>query len=355
MTRRLVGSIVAVLFLWGASSFALQEKISPLSDFQNNKDYKQYEEIKKEADVQKRSDLLLNFIKEHPISRSLFYFATEYQETIKPQLEKKDWAKAVTMIEAFMAALPTDKMITDAQIPVGVEEFQKQQLQPIKMQFQKLLRAIYMEAKNLPKAAELQEAIYAAEPDIEGLKLLSSIYLGMQNYDKFLIYAQKIMAANPMDQPLGYGTALQMAQVYLQKKDTAAAIDLINKVMDVYGDKVPPNVQEAQWDATRVWAYGIIAQDVYGKKDYVKSIEAYGKVVKFDRKNDTAYYYIGMSKWRNSDQDGAVEAFAKCVALNKATAVKAKEYLETLYKAKHSESLDGLDAVLAKAKTDLGI
>jgi tetratricopeptide (TPR) repeat protein len=349
--------MVAILFLWGASSFALQEKISPLSDFQYKKDYAQYEEIKKEADLQKRADLLLNFEKEHPINRILSYLATEYLAAAKPHLEKKDWPKVIAMAEAFTAALPTDKMIADAQIPVGVEEFQKQQLQPTKMQFQKLLRAIYLESKNLAKAVELQEAIYAVEPDSEGLQLLASLYLGMQNYDKFLANAQKIMAASPMDQPLGYGTALQMAQVYLQKPnpDAAAATDLLTKVMDVYGDKVPPNVPEAQWNPTRAFAYGVIAQGIYAKKDFVKAQELYEKVAKFDPKRDDAYYYIGMSKWQNKDQDGAIEAFAKCIALNKPTAAKAKNYLEQLYKAKHNDTLDGLEAVLAKAKADLGI
>jgi tetratricopeptide (TPR) repeat protein len=356
MTRRLVSSIVVILFLWGASCFALQEKISPLSDFQYNKDLKQYDDIKKESDASKRADLLLNYIKEHPISRILFYLVTDYQAAaINPSIEKKDYAKAISLIEALKTILPTDQAITDAQIPVGVEEFQKQQLQPAKAQLQKLLLALYMETKNLPKAAEIQEGIYAAAPDSAGLQVLASIYLGMQNYDKYLPLAQKIMAENPIEQPVGYSTALQMVQVYLQKQDAANATDLLTKLMDVYGDKVPPNTQESQWNITRAWAFGIIAQGVYAKKDYAKALELYGKVAKFDPKNDAAYYYIGMSKWQGKDPEGAIEAFAKCTVLNKPTAAKAKSYLEQLYKARHQDTLDGLDQVLAKAKTDLGL
>jgi len=36
-------------------------------------------------------------------------------------------------------------------------------------------------------------------------------------------------------------------------------------------------------------------------------------------------------------------------------AKKAQEYLEQLYKARHNDTLDGLDQVLAKAKSELGI
>jgi hypothetical protein len=91
----LIGSITAILVLCGISAFALQEKISPLSDFQYKRDYAQYEGIKKEADIQKRADLLKAFVKEHPISRILLYVATDYMECVRPLIEKKDWAKAI--------------------------------------------------------------------------------------------------------------------------------------------------------------------------------------------------------------------------------------------------------------------
>ena len=74
-----------------------------------------------------------------------------------------------------------------------------------------------------------------------------------------------------------------------------------------------------------------------------------------DPKNDDAYYYIAMSKWNGGDQAGAIPYFARASVLNKKRAMKAREYLEQLYKAENSDSLEGLDAVLAKAKADLGV
>jgi hypothetical protein len=43
------------------------------------------------------------------------------------------------------------------------------------------------------------------------------------------------------------------------------------------------------------------------------------------------------------------------VVLKKTLAPKAQEYLEQLYKPLHNNTLDGLDQVLAKAKSELGI
>ncbi len=351
---RLIGLTAAILILCGANTFALQEKISPLSDYQYKRDYAQYEGIKKEADVQKRGELLLAFIKEHPISRILLYAATDYQESVKPFLEKKDWAKAISLEEGLMALVPSVKTVQDAGIPTGVDSFIKEQLLPTQKLILSSLVTAYYQSQNWPKAAETAEKIYEMAPDKSLLPAIADIYLKF-NADKYLAYGQKILAEFPMDQLQGYGTAIQMAQVYIQKQDIAAATDLFSKVMDVYGDKVPPNVPEAQWNATRAVAYGVIATGVYAKKEYSKAQELYEKVVKFDPKRDDAYYFIGMCKWQNKDPEGVIESFAKCVVLNKTQAKKAQQYLEDLYKARHNDSLEGLDKVLDKAKTDLGI
>jgi len=353
--RRFVGTAAVILMLGGITTFALQEKLSPLSEYQYKKDFAQYESIKKEADTQKRSELLLDFLKEHPISRMLLYVATEYMECVKPHLAKNDFAKTISMVEAMQALLPTEKAIQDAQIPVGVEEFRKDQLIPTQASAYQVLLTAYYQSNNLPKAAEEAEKLYALSSNKALLPALADIYFKMQNWDKYLPYGQKMLAEFPIDQPQGYTTAIQMAQVYIQKQDVASATDLLSKVMDVYGDKVPPNTQEAQWNATRAFAYGVIASGVYAKKEYPKALELYEKVAKFEPKREDAHYYMGMCKWQTQNPEGAIGSFAKCVVLNGQLAARARQYLEQLYKARNKDTLDGLDQVLAKAKAELGM
>jgi tetratricopeptide (TPR) repeat protein len=352
--QRFVGTAAVILIFCGASAFAFQEKVSPLSDYQYKKDFAQYDTIKKEADTQKRADLLIAFIKERPISKMLLYAANDYMECVKPSLAKNDFPKAISMLEALWTVLPTAKTVQDAALPAGVEDFLKDLLNAQKLTISSMAGAYY-QSQNWPKAAETVEKLYELAPDKATLPLLADIYLKMQNLDKYLACGQKILAEFPMDQPQTYTTAIQMAQVYIQKQDVNSAIDLLSKVMDVYGDKLPPNTPEAQWNATRAFAYGVIASGVYTKKDYPKALELYEKVAKFDPKRDDAYYYIGMSKWQTKDPEGAIDAFAKCVTLNKATAKRAQQYMEDLYKARHNNTLDGLDQVLAKAKSELGM
>jgi len=41
--------------------------------------------------------------------------------------------------------------------------------------------------------------------------------------------------------------------------------------------------------------------------------------------------------------------------LNGQLEARAKQYLEDLYKARHNDTLDGIEEVMAKAKTELGM
>jgi tetratricopeptide (TPR) repeat protein len=356
MIRRLVGSIVAVMMLCGASGFAQEERISPLSDFLYKRDYQRFEEIQKEADSRQKADLLFALIKERAISRILLHAVTDYLETaIRPVIEKQDWANATSRLESLMALMPSEKQVHAEEIPVGVEDYLNQQLAPARASILRAFLAVHLGAQNLPKAAETAERLHALSPDISGIQLLADIYLQMQNYDKYMVYGKQIIDKTPISQPLGYGTALQMAQVYLQQQNVNAATDLYEKVMNVYGDKVPPNVPEAQWNQLRAVAFGLMAARVYQKKDYAKAQQLYGRVLQFDSKRDDAYYFIGMARWQQQNPEGAVEPFAKAVVLKRDYAQRAQQYLEQIYKGLNNDSLDGIDKVLSAARSELGI
>ena len=362
MTRRFVSLTIIILLLCGASGFALQDKISLLSDYQYTKrDLPRYEGIKKETDSQKLAGLLIEFMKERPINRLITYIIQDYQNAIVGHLGKKEWDRAVSMAEQMQAVLPSDKAVdqavADGDVTVvenNVVEF-KQQVQQARLQMQQAILSAYYSSGNWAKAAETQEKIYAAAPSSQGVQLLADIYLQMQNYDKYLEYAKKIMAESPVTQPVGFNAAFSSVQIYMQKQDMAAATDLYKKLMDAYGDKLPEGLTAAQWNPQRATGYSLLAQEPYSKKDYPKALEMFEKVVKADPTNGDAYYYIGLCKWQTEGQDSAVEPLAKSVVLNKASAARARQNLEQIHKAKNSDSLDGLDDILAKAKASLGI
>ncbi len=344
---------MATLVALCAFAAGAQEKISPLSDYQYKKDYAQCEGIMKEADLQKRADLLMAFQKEHPISKMLDYVALQYLECVKPQIQKKDWAKAISMEEAFLALMPTEKTVQAAAIPVGVDEFIKKQLVPSQKAMYQALTAAYFQSNNLPKAAENAEKAYAVAPDKAGVATLADIYLRMQNYDKYLTYGEKILAEFPMDQ--AYGTALQMVQVYSQKQNGAKAMEILSKVVAAFPDKTPPGMKEDAWNAVKANYWNQKAAESYKQKDYPAAMDLFAKALKASPQNDEAYYYIGMCKWNSKDLDGAIEPFAKAAVLGKSFAKRAQDNLDQLWKARHPDNPAGIEEVKAKAKADLGI
>jgi tetratricopeptide (TPR) repeat protein len=354
MTRalRIIGVMVIMVALCATFAGA-QEKISPISDYQYKKDYAQVEGIIKEADLQKRADLLVAFQKEHPISKMLDYVALQYLECVKPYLQKKDWAKAISMEEAFLALMPTEKTIQAAAIPVGVDEYTKKQLIPSQKVIYQALVGAYFQSNNLPKAAEMAEKAYAAAPDKQGVATLADIYLRMQNYDKYLVYGEKILAEFPMDQ--SYGIALQMVQVYSQKQNAAKAMEILSKVVEAFPDKTPPGMKEEAWNVLRANYWNQKAADAYKQKDYPKAIQLFTHATKFAPQNDEAYYYLGMCKWSSKDMDGAIEPFARAAVLGKSFAKRAQDHLDELWKARHPDKPAGIEEVKAKAKADLGI
>ncbi|MBZ5498710.1 MAG: tetratricopeptide repeat protein [Acidobacteriia bacterium] len=311
-----------------------KEEIPPDSDYMFRKYSAVIDEIKaKETDPQRRADALLAWVKNNPrATRAIAYAGSYYGEVVSGLIKAGDSQKALAMIQAFQAAAPADKTLNSLEM------------------------SAYYQTKNYAKAAEIGERMYAEKPSLEMANTLYTLYAQANNPDKMLVYGEKLVAEVPIDK--SFGVALQLAGIYAQRKNNEKALNLFSQVMGVYGDKVPPGVQEAAWNTTRASAFSMIAADSYLKKDLPKAIELYEKVTRFASNGEEAcqaWYYIGMAKWQGKDQKGAIEPFAKAYVLGKTLSPRAKENLDNLYKAEHNGSLDGLDAVISKAKSDLGI
>lgn len=336
---------LSLLCLWAPFASAQGKKVAepppqkveipPDSDYMYNKDRAVIDDIKaKETDPQRRADALVAWVKNNPrATRAIAYAAFAYSEVVSGVLKGGDSQKALTMIQTFQAAAPADASLVSLQI------------------------SAYYQAKNFAKAAEIGEKLYGEKPTIEMATELYAIYANTNNLDKIVQYGEKLVADMSIDK--SYSVAVQLANIYLQRKNADKALSLFSKLMDAYADKVPAGYKEADWNAERVLAFSVMAADSYTKKDFPKAIDLYTKVITFAPKTDeaacTAWYYIGMAKWQGKDQKGAMEPFANAYVCGKSLSQKAKDNLDNLWKAAHNNSLDGEDAVTAKAKSDLGI
>jgi tetratricopeptide (TPR) repeat protein len=85
------------------------------------------------------------------------------------------------------------------------------------------------------------------------------------------------------------------------------------------------------------------------------AVAPFKKALTLTPADDAAFYGIGFSYTILNDYPNAESNLAKAVALNGPVASAARSLLEEIYKGQHKNSLDGLDAVIAKAKTELSI
>jgi tetratricopeptide (TPR) repeat protein len=361
-------SLITILFLvWGINVFALQnedqevqpageQKISTLSDYLYSKDLERYKQIQAVTDNQKKIDQLTAYLKERPISKLLFNAVTDYMASAS-RIAGNNYDRLISMAETLWELVPTDQEIAaEAKfIPVGLEDFKKQHLLPARSLILKQIAAAYYQKQNFAKAAEYAERAYATTPDIQMAQLLFDSYEQLKNEDKVVAYGKKILDKVPMRERQGYVTALKLADIYIKKQDANAAIQMFTKIMDVYGNSVPPNIPEAEWNKTRIFAYSLMARDAYSKSNYEKAEKLFQTVLSFDSQLDEPYYYLGMCRWKSKDQQAAIVYFARCAVLNKSYAERANKYLQELYKATYPNKPEGLQDVINQAKKDLGI
>src|SRR5436190_22644925 len=98
----LLGIGIGALAVCISPAFTQQGKIDPQSDYQYRKDYAQVDGIMKEADPQKRADMLLAFVKEHPESRMIPYVSGYYSQIVATHAQAGAWAKVIEMNEALL-------------------------------------------------------------------------------------------------------------------------------------------------------------------------------------------------------------------------------------------------------------
>ncbi len=77
------------------------------------------------------------------------------------------------------------------------------------------------------------------------------------------------------------------------------------------------------------------------------------KLIKVRPKVGEAYYCQGFALRNLKKPDEAMEALAKCYILKNPVSAKAKTLFDMIYKAQHRGSLEGQQAIIAKARQDL--
>ena len=331
MNRALI-LMIACLWIPGGVVFA-QEPIEPPegipveSDWLYRRHYAQVQEIM-QAPLDQRQPKLENFYRKlHRMAKMRQVMVGFFGQIVKDYeaAGKSQEAKALTakMMDLFPQLRPTPKQ---------------------------LLGQAY-QAKNYARVIELGEKLYATKPDSTLAAMLADSYIATQNGPKALDYSQKALKA--LGTKEGVYFAVWLAEYYTSQQDLNNAMKHYDQLLRAFPGQVPPKWDAERWSQILATAYNLQANDAYLRSDYKTAIQRFYESLKYSPKNEQAYLFIGLAHWKEQEMVEAMGAFAMATVLDRPGSAKARGYLEQIYKSRNSDSLDGIEELLDRARQAL--
>ncbi|RPI23561.1 MAG: hypothetical protein EHM61_19460 [Acidobacteria bacterium] len=306
------------------------EGVTPESDWLYAKHLEQVQgTIMKEADPNLRVQKLENFTKKLPPQAKILPYMESFFLQTAEELQKAGKTQEANAVMAKVVELfPNSPTVKTQQFMTAFQN------------------------KDYPKAITLGEELNAANPNPQMTAMLAQAYMATSNGPKAAEYSQKILeASGPKD---GAFYLLWLAEYNNAQKNVPKALEYYSTFLQTFPEDAPPQGWAPDvWNRHKATAYALKAGQAYAAKDCATATQNFEQSLKFAPKNDTAYLMIGMCQWRAQQLDQAEQSFIKAVAIGGPASTKAREYLEQIWKPRHNGTVDGLDAAVAKAKTDL--
>jgi tetratricopeptide (TPR) repeat protein len=293
-------------------------------------EYKALQDIQAEKDASKKSDMIFKFLKEKPKSSYKPNVAAEFQKIIVDLRNEKKWNQIIAWGERFLEVDPNDSF-TIAN-----------------------MAGAYEATGNSKGFATFGEKVYASKPSAELALEIARAYQKLGNEAKYLQWREKVLASDPDNVEI----LSDMTQKYMASQNTAQALKYARQCLKALPNaKKPADVDEQAWKNTVNQAYaisyGVIGANAYQNKSYLEAIKNLDSAVKYYKRNETAYYYLGMSYWQQNNLESAMLNFAKAYILRGSTSASAKKYLDQLWASGHRNSLAGEERVIDRAQQDL--
>lgn len=306
------------------------EGIPPSSDYVYRQQYDQVQGIMKLPLAERATKLEAYMKKCHKDAKILQYMEAFFSQIVQDLQKGGQTAQAEALTQKMIQMFPKSDNI-------------------MAQQFQ----AAY-KSKDYTKAIELGEQIRAKAPnDAQVLVMLAQSYMATKQTAKVVEISPKIVQVLGPKKGISY--VVWMADYYKGQKDSTNAIKYYDMAIGAYPSSVPEGWDANQWKAVVANAYQVRASNAWAREDFDGVIESYSTLLSYDPKNDGAYLFIGLSYWKQQKLDMAQAAFARAVVLGGENSARARKYLEQIYGPLNNNSLDGLDAILEKAKADLGV
>jgi tetratricopeptide (TPR) repeat protein len=111
---------------------------------------------------------------------------------------------------------------------------------------------------------------------------------------------------------------------------------------------------KSQLESNVLHDYLQIAQDLSNQSKWDVVVTQAERFIKIRPKTGEAYYFLGAALKQQNKIPEAMDALAKCYVLQCRVSERARQFLEVIYKGTHGGTTTGLDAIIQKAKTEIG-
>jgi tetratricopeptide (TPR) repeat protein len=286
--------------------------------------------IQNEKGVSKKAELIFSFLKEKPKSAYKPNVMAEYQKVIIDLKNAKQWNEIIALGDKFLDVAPGDDFT------------------------EKALVVAYAETNNMRGFATYGEKAYAQKPSAALALAIAQAYQKLGNDAKYVQWREKVLAQDPENVDI----LVDMTQRYSASQNLPQAVKYARMCLKALPTaKKPEEINAQAWQnkvsAGYAVAYGVIGANAYQNNNFAEAITNFANSVKYYKNNDSAYYHMGLSYWRQNKLDPAMLNFAKSYILRGSTSAAAKKYLDQLWKSGHRNSLAGQERVIDRARQDL--
>ncbi|MDA2935548.1 hypothetical protein MYX82_14615, partial [Acidobacteria bacterium AH-259-D05] len=319
------------LVLGISQAFTLAQEDQPGAPQYTNQEYAAYERAVN-ADPAEREDTIVEFLTANPKSTLVQYAVGSYLQLMQEYQNKGLSQQVFSAGEKLLTVIPDD---LNTQYMTAIAAYQMQQFE---------------------KATAYGEKVYAQKPNTGLAFVLANSFGQLENEDKYIEYGEKACAElAPED---CYQILSDIAKIYAANKEWAQAAQYAEKAIQGFDEAEKPTQMSApEWknyiNKEKATAYTVLGRWAAERKSWNSAISNYQKVLTLYQKdpasNAEAYYYTGMGRWDQKQMDSAMEAFAKgSVQKGAPHAEHCREYLETLYRSTHNDSLAGIEEFVAR-------